>query len=75
MTELLRAVVARIELLPADQQDAIAEVIQRELEELEEREWDALVASPASQRVLEQLATEARREDAAGRARESGDTW
>ena len=33
MTELLREVVSRIEQLPPAEQDAIAEVMQRELEE------------------------------------------
>ncbi|MGH2562137.1 MAG: hypothetical protein ACRDJH_24010 [Thermomicrobiales bacterium] len=60
MTETLQRVVAQVEQLPPDQQDAIAEVIQRELAE---REWDAIVAKPASQRFLEELAAEARGED------------
>ena len=72
MTELLRRVVGELERLSPEQQDASAEVIQREREE---REWDAIVAKPGSQRFLEYLATEARREDAAGEARESGDRW
>jgi hypothetical protein len=72
MTELLRQVIARIELLPSEQQDAIAEKMQRELEELE---WDALVAKPSSQRYLAHLAAEAREEDAAGLTEESTDRW
>jgi hypothetical protein len=62
MTETLRRVVAQIEQLPPEQQDALAEIMFRELEE---QEWDALVAKPGSQRFLARLATEARREDAA----------
>jgi DnaJ-domain-containing protein 1 len=72
MTELLRRVVAQIEQLPAEQQDAIAEAL---LRELDEREWDAIVAKPGSQRFLEHLATEARREDAADETQESNDRW
>ena len=72
MTELLRRVVAEVERLSPEQQDAIAEVIQRELEE---REWEAIVANPGSHRFLERLAAEARREDAAGETREAGDRW
>ena len=72
MTELLRRVVDELERLSPEQQDAIAEVIQRELEE---REWDAIVAKPGSQRFLELLAAEARREDAAGETQESGERW
>lgn len=72
MTESLRAVVAEIELLPPEQRDAIAEATRRELEE---REWDALLAKPGSRRVLARLAAEARSEDAAGETRESGEPW
>ena len=72
MTELLRRVVAQIELLPPEQQDAIAEALQRELEE---REWDDLLATPASQRFLDELVAEALQEDAAGKTRESGESW
>ena len=72
MTEQLRRVVAEVEQLPAEEQDRIAELMQRELEE---REWDGLVSKPGSRRFLEHLAAEARREDAAGETRESGDTW
>lgn len=72
MTETLQRVMAQVEQLPPEQQDAIAEVIARELEE---REWDALVAKPASQRFLARLAAEARREDAAGQTRPSTDRW
>ena len=72
MTELLKRVVAEIEQLPPEQQDAIAAAMQRELEE---REWDALVAKPGSQRFLEQLAAEARAENAAGETQESGERW
>ena len=71
MTEHLREVVARIERLPAEQQDAIASWIDRELEE---REWETLVASPASQRLLEALAAEGRAAAAVGQTRESGET-
>ncbi|MDP9363658.1 MAG: hypothetical protein M3Q10_05440 [Chloroflexota bacterium] len=72
MTDLLRRVVARIELLPPEQQDAIAEAIERELEE---QEWESLLAKPGSQRFLDALVAEAQREDAAGKTRESGDRW
>jgi len=72
MTELLQRVVSEVELLDPEQQDAIAELIQQELEE---REWDALVSSPASQAVLARMAADALRDDAAGETRESGDSW
>jgi DnaJ-domain-containing protein 1 len=67
VTELLRRVVEQIEQLPDEQQDAIAEAI---LRELEEREWDELVAKPSSQRFLEHLVA-----DAAGLTQESTDRW
>ena len=72
MTETLKRVVAQIELLSPEQQDAIAEIM---LPELEEREWDDLVAKPGSHRFLEQLADEARRENRTGEAQESTDCW
>ena len=72
MTELLQQAFLDVERLPADQQDAIAAMVR---EELEEREWDALVSSPASQELLVRLAAEARRADDAGETEESDDTW
>lgn len=72
MTELLKRVVAQVEELPAEQQDAIAELLQQELEE---REWEAIVAKPGSQSFLAQLATEARRERARGQLRDLEDCW
>jgi hypothetical protein len=62
--------VAQIEFLPPDQQDAIAEAMRRELEE---REWDILLATPGSRRALTRLAAEARHEGAAGGTHESGE--
>ena len=64
MRRLLRPVVTM------DEQDAIAEQL---LRELEQREWAAIVAKSGSQRFLDQLAAEARREDAAGETRDSGE--
>lgn len=72
MTELLRRVVEEVEQLSPERQDAIAEAMRREIEE---QEWDALLATPESQRLLQQLATEALAEDAAGKTRESGESW
>jgi hypothetical protein len=72
VTDLLKQVMSRVELLPADQQNNIAEAIQRELEEIE---WDALVSTPKSQRLLDELAAEAHREHANGLTVESTDRW
>jgi len=72
MTETLRRAVAQVEQLSPDQQDAIAELM---LRELEEREWDALVISEASQEYLRRLVAEARAEDAAGEIQDSTDRW
>jgi hypothetical protein len=62
----------KVTRLSPERQDAMAEVIRRGVEE---REWEAIVAKPGSQRFLEQLAAEARREDAAGQTREAGERW
>ena len=72
MTETLRRVIAQIEQLPDEQQDALAEIL---LRELEDREWDALVASRGSQRFLEELTQEASIEHARGETRQSTDRW
>jgi hypothetical protein len=73
MTDLLRSVLAQVEQLPPEEQDAIAVVLRRELEE---REWATITSTPASsQRFLARLAAEARAEDAAGETQESGDRW
>lgn len=72
MTETLKKVVDQVKQLPPEVQDAIAEVIERELAD---RKWDALFASPASERFLDRLEAEARREDAAGLTQESTDRW
>ena len=72
MTESLKQVVAEIEQLPADEQDVFAETLRLELEA---REWNAIIAKPGSQRFLDHLVAEARRADAAGKTKESGDSW
>ncbi len=72
MTETLRRAVAQVEQLWPDQQDAFAELM---LRVLEEREWDALVTSEASQDHRRRLVVEARAEDAAGETQNSTDRW
>ena len=72
MTETLKRVVDLVEQLSPEEQDAIAEVIEKELAD---RKWDNLLSSPASERFLERLGSEARREDAAGQTQESTDRW
>jgi len=67
MTERLRQVVAQVEQLSPEVQDALAEILEQEIEE---QEWDAIVRTPGSQRYLEHLAQEARREDAANETRD-----
>jgi hypothetical protein len=72
VTETLRKAVDRLEHLPPAAQDAIAEVIERELAD---RNWDALFTSPASEHFPERLPADARREDAAGLTHESTNRW
>jgi hypothetical protein len=72
MNKTLRQLIDRVEQLPPERQDVIAEMVELELEEAE---WDLLVTSPASQRFLARLAEEARKEDAAGLTVESDDDW
>jgi hypothetical protein len=72
VTGLLSRVMAKVELLSPEQQDAVAEVI---LLELEEREWDALVGAPGSEQFLQQLKSEALVEDQSGKTVASEDRW
>ncbi|HEV2109337.1 MAG TPA: hypothetical protein VGR16_13840 [Thermomicrobiales bacterium] len=72
MTELLRQVVAHVEQLPPEQQVALAEAFWREIEE---REWEGLLATPESQRFLKRLALETLQEEEAGRTQPSGNRW
>ena len=60
MTERLQHVIAQLEQLSEEDQDHIAAMIQKELDE---RSWDALVSTPESQRFLAQLADEIRKAD------------
>jgi hypothetical protein len=56
MTEKLRSAIEAIQHYPADVQDEIATRI---LEELEEREWDAIVSKPRVKKRLRELADQA----------------
>lgn len=67
MTELLSKAIAQLEQLTPAQQDALAELI---LLEIEEREWDALIAAPGSDRLLARLKAEAEGEVADRPARQ-----
>lgn len=67
IVEELRQVIEQVQQLPADAQRHIAALIEAELEE---REWDALVSTPESQRFLAMLAEEARQEIAEGKTRD-----
>ena len=69
MVDELRRAVAQAEQEPEEVQRRIAQLIQ---EELEEREWDTLVASPESQRFLAELAAETRAAIANGETEEGG---
>ena len=72
MTETLRQAVAQVEQLTPEQQDAIAKLM---LRELEEREWETLVGSEASLRFLQRIVADPQAEDTAGKTRESSDRW
>lgn len=66
MTELLRRVIAEIEKLPEEEQDAIATLIFEELED--EARWDKVFAQ--SQDTLAKLAAAAIAEARAGKTQE-----
>lgn len=69
VVEELRQVAELAQQQPEDVQRRIAEVIALELEQ---REWDALVSTPESQRLLARLAAEARADIARGEVEEGG---
>lgn len=62
MTTLLEKAIARIRHLPAEQQDAIAQMILEEIEE--EATWNKLFSN--SQDLLKKMMIEAEEEDKAG---------
>jgi hypothetical protein len=66
MTALLEQAISRIQQLPEDEQNAMAEIILAELED--ESRWDAVFAKPHD--LLERMAAEAEEEDRAGITRE-----
>jgi hypothetical protein len=66
MTESLRRVVSEIEGLPDEEQDRIANLLQAELD----RRWEDLLESPASLRMLDELAERVRDDRRAGRTKE-----
>lgn len=76
MIERLRAVVSEAESLSEEEQEQLALAWEQALVELEESEWDGLLAKPGSKRFLKELVEEARREHAAGETEEiTGDSF
>jgi DnaJ-domain-containing protein 1 len=69
MVDELRQAIAQAEQEPEEVQRRIAQLIQ---EEIEEREWDTLVATPESQQFLTELAAETREAIAKGETEEGG---
>jgi hypothetical protein len=69
MVEELRQILELAQQQPEDVQRHLAELIALELEE---REWDAIASTPASQQLLAKLAAEAREEIARGEVEEGG---
>lgn len=66
MTETLQQIMEEVERLEPAMQEAFVARAKEILAELEEeREWDALVSTPGSQRFLKKLIAEGRKEHAA----------
>jgi hypothetical protein len=73
MNERLRAIVERVEQLPDVDQEALAALLE---EELEEREWDALTKRPGAHAFHEQLRAELREAEERDELEEiEGDTF
>ena len=69
MTEQLQQAIEALQRLPSDAQNTIAAHI---LEEIEEREWDAIVSKPHVQTRLRELGRQALAEDEAGETEDGG---
>jgi hypothetical protein len=69
MTEKLRSAFEAVQHYPADVQDEIATRI---LEELEEREWDAIVRKPRVMKRIRELADQALSQYQEGHVRDGG---
>lgn len=67
MNERLRAVVERVEHLPDAEQEALAELLE---EELEEREWEALTQRSGARAFHDQLRAELRDAETKGELEE-----
>lgn len=63
MTEALEKAISRAQLLPPEEQDRLAELLEEEYEQLE---WRRLVESPESLAMLDELARQARERERAG---------
>lgn len=69
MTSQLERAIERLQQLPLEEQNAIAERI---LEEIDEREWDKIISTPHVQQAIIELAEEAKQQEAAGEIEEGG---
>lgn len=67
MTDQLTAAFAEASLLTAEEQDALAAIIHKEI--AADRRWNELFADPASHGLLDRLADDALAERYAGRTR------
>jgi len=66
MIDTLRRLIERLEQLPEDEQEEIARRIEAIVEDVDDRKWDELLATPESIAYLDKLAAEAKREREAG---------
>ena len=69
VTERMQQAIRRLQNLPDERQNDMAERI---LDEIDEMEWDAIVSRPQVRQALRRLAAEAREQDAAGETEEGG---
>lgn len=67
MIDRLRAVIDQAETLSEREQELLAEAWERVLDDLEEREWEALLSAPGSRDFLKELVAKGREEHAAGK--------
>jgi hypothetical protein len=67
MIDTLKRLIKRLEQMPEDEQEEIARRIEPIIEDVDERKWDELLATPESDAYVAQLIDQAHADERAGR--------
>ncbi len=66
MIDTLKRLIERLEQMPKDEQEEVVRRIEPIIEDVDDRKWDELLATPESIAFLDTLIAEAHREREAG---------